>query len=181
VEEKTVSGDLVCRKRYQRGASQDEEIESCGDGPINRRVWKHDEDTGKDRVFSYSYPDDVGHEVLATQYEERKIRLDDGTVRTEQLSGGGTVVTTTDAKGRILEEVRDFSAAYHRETHKYDESGREIEKAEWDSDGTIINRRTYVYVNDPQGNWIRRTELFWSPAYSAPVEGQVTIRSIDYY
>ena len=159
MEEKTVSGDLVCRKRYQRGASQDEEIESCGDGPINRRVWKHDEDTGKDRVFSYSYPDDVG-------------RLDDGTVRTEQLSGGGTVVTTTDAKGRILEEVRDFSAAYHRETHKYDESGREIEKAEWDSDGTIINRRTYVYVNDPQGNWIRRTELFWSRPTPLPLRAK---------
>jgi len=119
---------------------------------------------------------------LETRYEERRVRLDDGTVRTEQLFGGGsTAVTTADSKGRILEEVRDSNAGYHRETHRFDESGREIEKAEWARDGTNINRRTYVYVNDAQGNWIRRTELFGSPAYSAPVEGEVTVRKIDYY
>jgi len=45
---------------------------------------------------------------LETRYEERRVRLDDGTVRTEQLFGGGsTAVTTADSKGRILEEVRD--------------------------------------------------------------------------
>jgi hypothetical protein len=144
-------------------------------------VWKHDEATGKEQVSWYTYSGDKGDEVLETQYEERRVRLDDGTVRTEQLFGGGTAVTTADSKGGIVEEVRDSNAGYHRVTHKFDVSGREIEKAEWARDGTNINRRTYVYVNDAQGNWIRRTELFGSPAYSSPVEGEVTVRSIDYY
>jgi hypothetical protein len=81
-----------------------------------------------------------------------------------------------------LEEVRDYrDGAYHRETHAYDESGREIEKAGWNRDGSNINRRKYVYINDDHGNWIRRTELFSSSAMSAAVEGAITMRRIDYY
>jgi hypothetical protein len=92
-----------------------------------------------------------------------------------------TSTATTDAKGQLLHDVRDFENSSHRETHRYDQFGREIEKAEWNKDGTIINRRTYVYSDDPQDNWIRRTELFWSCALSEPVEGEVTARIIDYY
>jgi len=183
VEEQTETGGILeCTKRYRRDASQEEESEYCGDSLTSRRAWEHDEAAGKDQVSWYTYSGEKGDEVLETRYEERRVRLDDGTVRTEQLFGGGsTAVTTADSKGRILEEVRDSNAGYHRETHRFDESGREIEKAEWARDGTNINRRTYVYVNDAQGNWIRRTELFGSPAYSAPVEGEVTVRKIDYY
>jgi hypothetical protein len=93
----------------------------------------------------------------------------------------GTSATTTDVKGRLLEDVSDFENSFHRKTYRYDEFGREIEKAEWNRDRSIINRRTYLYSDDPQGNWIRRTELFWSSALSEPVEGQITIRSIEYY
>jgi len=56
----------------------------------------------------------------------------------------GTSATTTDVKGRLLEDVSDFENSFHRETYRYDEFGREIEKAEWNRDGSIINRRTYL-------------------------------------
>jgi hypothetical protein len=181
VEERTQSGEnLECTKRFRQDASQVEESEYCGGSLTSRREWKHDEATGKDQVCWYTYSDDRG-ELLKTRYEERKVLLDDSTVRTEQLFGDGTAVTIADSNGRILQKVSDFEAAYHRETHKYDESGREVERAEWARDGTNINRRTYVYVNDARGNWIRRTELFGSSAYSALVEGEVTVRAIGYY
>jgi len=181
VEEQTQFGEnLECTKRFRQDASQVEESEYCGGSLTSRRVWKHDEATGKDQVCWYTYSDDKG-ELVMTRYEERKVLLDDSTVRTEQLFGDGTAVTISDSNGRILQEVSDFEAAYHRETHKYDESGREVERAEWARDGTNINRRTYVYVNDARGNWIRRTELFGSSAYSALVSGEVTVRAIDYY
>lgn len=137
---------------------------------------------GEDLVSWYTYKYDTGEQVLETQYNERKVQMDDGTVRTEQQFGSnGRVSTIRDSMGRIVEEERVSDAHYYRETHKFDSSGREIEQAEWNRDGTNINRRTYVYVNDTQGNWIRRTEFFGSDAYSRPVEGEVTIRAIDYY
>ncbi len=82
---------------------------------------------------------------------------------------------------RLTETVNDFKDSYHRETHRYDALGREIEKAEWNRDGSIINRRTYIYSTDSLGNWTRRTEMFSSSAMNEPVEGEVTVRSIDYY
>jgi hypothetical protein len=101
-----------------------------------------------------------------------KLRLEDGTTRTEKQYPGGTSTTTTDAKGRLLEGVIDFENLYHRETHQYDEFGREIEKVEWNRDGSMINLRTYDYSDNPQDNSISRTELFCSLALSEPVEGK---------
>ncbi len=181
VEEQTLLGEnLTCTKCYRWDVQQDEEREYCGDSLASLRIRKHDGATGNDLVSWYIYTY-AGEEVLETRFEERNVKLDDGRTNTEQLLGAGIALSTTDSKGRILEEVRDSKAAYHRETHRFDESGREIEKAEWTRDGTNINRRTYVYVDDAQGNWIRRTEFFGSPAYSAPVEAEVTVRTIDYY
>lgn len=182
-EEQTFeNGNLECTKRLHKDSFQDEETEYCGDSLTNLLVRKHDEATGEDLVSWYTYSYDTGKENLETRYKERKVRLDDGTVKTEQLFGGTVRVSTTrDSMGRILEEVRASDVAYHRETLKFDRSGREIEKAEWARDGANINRRTYVYVNDAQGNWIRRTELFLSSAMNEPVEGEVTVRVIDYY
>jgi hypothetical protein len=75
-----------------------------------------------------------------------------------------------------METVSDFKDSYYR-----DALGREIEKAEWNRDGSIINRRTYIYSTDSLGNWTRRTEMFSSSAMNEPVEGEVTVRSINYY
>ncbi|HEY2352126.1 MAG TPA: hypothetical protein VGH83_06415 [Candidatus Acidoferrum sp.] len=61
-------------------------------------------------------------------------------------------MTITD--GQLLEEVCASEHAHHRETHAYDESGREIEKAGWNSDGSNVNRQKYVFVSDDHGNWI---------------------------
>lgn len=182
-EEQTFeNGNLTCTKRFRKDSLKDEESEYCGDSLTSLLVRKHDEATGEDLVSWYTYGYDTGKENLETRYNERKVRLDDGTVKTEQLFGGTVRVSTTrDSMGRIVEEVRASNVEYHRETHKFDWSGREIEKAEWARDGTNINRRTYVYVNDAQGNWIRRTELFSSSAMNEPVAGEVTVRVIDYY
>jgi antitoxin component YwqK of YwqJK toxin-antitoxin module len=176
------NGNPECTKRFHKNSLQDEESEYRADSLTSLLVRKHDETTGEDLISWYTYSYGTGKENLETRYNERKVLLDDGTVKTEQLFGGTARVSTTrDSMGRILEEVRISDAAYHRETHKFDGSGREIEKAEWAGDGTNINRRTYVYLNDPQGNWIRRTELFSSSAMNEPVEGEVTVRVIDYY
>ena len=176
------NGNPECTKRFRKTALQDEESEYCGDSLTNLVVRKHNEATGQDLVSWYTYKYSSGEQVLETQYNERKVQVDDGTAKTEQLFGGSARVSTIrDSMGRIVEEVRASDAHYYRETHKFDSSGREIEKAEWARDGTNINHRTYVYVNDAQGNWIRRTEFFESPAYSHPIEGDVTVRAIDYY
>ena len=80
-----------------------------------------------------------------------------------------------------METVSDFKDSYYRETRRYDALGREIEKAEWNRDGSVINRRTYIYSTHLLGNWTRRTEMFSSSAMNEPVEGEVTVRSINYY
>ena len=48
---------------------------------------------------------------------------------------------------RLTETVNDFKDSYHRETHRYDALGREIEKAEWNRDGSVINRRNLHLFN----------------------------------
>jgi hypothetical protein len=185
VEEEQIfeNGNLNCTKRLHKDSLRDEERDYCGDSLTGLLVRKHDEATGEDLVSQYNYGQDPPKEIFETHHNERKVRLDDGTVKTEQVwdEGSVRVSTTRDSMGRILEAARASDSVYHRETHKFDGSGREIEKAEWAKDGTNINRRTYVYVNDAQGNWIRRTELFSSSAMNEPVEGEVTVRVIDYY
>jgi len=51
-----------------------------------------------------------------------------------------------------MQTVSDFKDSYYRETRRYDALGREIEKAEWNRDGSVINRRTYIYSTDLLGN-----------------------------
>lgn len=183
-EEQTVSlGILYKRTVHLRDGPRTEEIEYFGDSPFSRRVWQHDEVNGTDRIWLYSYQGDPRKEVLESQTEDRTIRFSDGSVRIEDASAPGSYFTVNDSNGRLLEEQRSGDNFFHHEKHRYDARGREIEKSEWFRDGTIINRRTYVYVDDAQGNWIRRTEYFWSSAYvdPAPTQCEVTIRKIDYY
>jgi len=46
-----------------------------------------------------------------------------------------------------METVSDFKDSYYRETRRYDALGREIEKAEWNRDGSVINRRNLHLFN----------------------------------
>ena len=48
---------------------------------------------------------------------------------------------------RLMQTVSDFKDSYYRETRRYDALGREIEKAEWNRDGSVINRRNLHLFN----------------------------------
>ena len=174
-------GELYCRKQYINNTSSEQETWYCPETPAKRRVKVHNEDTSTDNVSVFHYLEDKRDFKLVNQFQEKTTKLENGGTRAESKFSGGTTIVTRDAEGRLLETANDFNNSYHRETHKYDEMGREIEKAEWNRNGSIINRRTYVYSTDSLGNWTRRTELFWSSAMSEPVEGEVTVRTINYY
>jgi hypothetical protein len=180
-EEQHEEGEIHCRKLYEYEGSTEQETSTCFGTRVKRRIKMHDEETNSDNVFVFHYQEDKKDFKLVSQFRQKTIRLEKGTIRTESTFSGGTTSVTRDSEDRLLEEVSNFGTSFHRETHRYDGNGREIEKAEWNKDGSIINRRTYIYFTDPLGNWIRRTELFWSSAMEEPVEGDVTVRAIDYY
>ena len=181
-EERTFDeGDLLCRKQYIYDGSSEQETWYCPDTAVKRRVKVPDGDTNSDNVSVFHYLEDRKEFKLVSQHEEKTVKLANGATRTESKFSGGTTSITRDAESRLLETVNDFRDSYHCETHRYDAMGREIEKAEWNRDGSIINRSIYIYSTDSLGNWTRRTEMFSSSAMNEPVEGEVTVRSIDYY
>ncbi len=178
-------GLTTCAKTYRDTELGKEEIQHCDDGvSSSRRVAQPQEESGVDTVFEYRYEtasDGDGRWVLDSQSTVVATVLADGSLCKVSSFGKGKSVAVTNTRGQVSEEVHDFSPSYQRMTHLYNPSGREVERAEWEPSGAIINRRTYAYQDDIHGNWTRRTEYFWSPAYNTPVTGQVTVRKIVYY
>src|SRR3990172_10232892 len=173
VEEREFYGEsLVSIKEYRKADSVSSIFEYLGEHPKSYKLREPGKNPGTERVTVYRFDSerDLGDEwVVEMRYEECTYRSDDGTLRTERVYGGGwRKCAIMDGQDRILEETHSFGKHYHRETYRYDDRGREIEKAEWNRDGSIINRRTYVYEDDEVGNWVRRVEFFWSSAYTTP-------------
>jgi len=180
IEELTSEGsELYKRLEISGTRPREERATYYGDRLTELTVSVRSEDMEKSKVAAHFLGED-GTLRPYSEYRETETRLADGVVRRERRFSDGTQTVTRDADGRLQEDVRDFEKSYGRETHQYDAFGREIEKAEWNRDGSNINRRTYVYVDDEQGNWIRRIELFGSSAMSENVEGAVTVRIIEY-
>jgi hypothetical protein len=109
--------------------------------------------------------------------------LGDGVVRlTEKNPGGSVWITVRDREDRLVDLAQKWKDGFHRQTHKFDERGREIERAEWNEDGTFINRRSYTYIDDAQGNWTFMKEQFDSSALRQPMRPQIIQRrTISYY
>jgi hypothetical protein len=187
IEELTFEGgDLFRRVEIAQSETRKEISTYYGDTLVEMKVTAQGERAGMNNVELHLFESDdmdggKGALRLHSAYQESDTQLENGVMRREQSSPNWRTTVTTNADARLLEEVRDVGESFHRETHQYDSVGRESEKAEWNKDGTSINRREYIYVNDERGNWIRRTELFSSSAMKAAVEGEVTVRTISYY
>ena len=155
------NGDLVCTTRISWGSRVEEQTQFCGDSPISRTTKRRNPGTG---AFSVSYSDflpDKGW-IARSQYEEHETHSQDATHILQWVSKCN-YRWTSDTGSRLLEELQDCPDSYHRATHKYNEAGWEAERAEWEHNNQIINRRTYICQMDSQGNWTRRTEWFACP------------------
>jgi hypothetical protein len=109
VEQQTFyQGAPGCSKRYHASGSREEETEYCSDTPTSRQIRLHDESTGTDCVSLFTYQEDGTTVDLQRHWRELKVQLENGTTRTEKRYSDGTSVTTTDVKGRLLEDVSDF-------------------------------------------------------------------------
>lgn len=171
---------LTFTTRFEDKPPDKEIIEYCNDQPSTRLLKATDENSPTSTVSSFEYSDDRKDWALVSRYKQGQTKLPNGSVRTESVGACSTIMTI-DANQKLLEDIQDCPRSYHRETHRYNELGWEIEKAEWERNNEPVNRRTYLYATDSHGNWIRKREMFWSPAYREPVEGELTLRRIEYY
>ena len=152
IEEITSEGSELYKRLEISGARPREERATYyGDALTELTVSVRSEDMEKSKVATHFLGED-GTLRPYSEYRESETRLADGAVRRERRFSDGTQPVTRDADGRLLEKVQDSEESYQRETHQYDAFGREIEKAEWDRDGSNINCRKDVYVDV----WLRR-------------------------
>ncbi|MBV9210920.1 MAG: RHS repeat protein [Acidobacteria bacterium] len=90
-----------------------------------------------------------------------------------------------DAKGRRIATsyIGLDEKLYRTDVTTYDDRGNELESATYNADGTVHERKSYVYEFDRQGNYIKQTTLDWvtedGKSFFRPTE--VEYRAITYF
>jgi hypothetical protein len=68
------------------------------------------------------------------------------------------------------------------QNHPHTRSNIELADTErLDNNGVLVEKLTFSYERDAQGNWLKRTVSAWDPASGAMVPTEEDIRSLTYY
>ena len=147
-----------CRPRYDRAGKKVEALWFFEDGTRSRKY-----------VYRYRLTGALAQELLYKFADDDSIEEKWSTIYDEN----GNVVETAcfDREGRTIAGPTWY---------KYDDYGNKVEAATRDLKGGLYSTTCYSYDLDPQGNWIKRLEVF--KTMNSGFETRVaTYRKLEYY
>ena len=131
---------------------------------------------GKTRAFAVTHPDG--------SFESRENKPDGSIVEHSYYAPTKFHrFQTTNAKGQIVELIDEPEGAFQKTIYRYDDAGRQIEDANYDRSGKLLQRITTTYTDDGYGNWIEARQDRWNQIQgpAAPKLFRLARRLITYY
>ena len=90
---------------------------------------------------------------------------------------------TTDSRGRVVASAKESASSRTHREYRYDETGRMMEIAEYDTSAKLIAKETTEYLDDSAQNWIEQKWTRWD-AKAEPIRPDwilIRRRAIEYY
>ncbi len=140
--------DLKTKFTYDENGDPVAETQYNSDGSV---WWKY--------IYKY---DARGNQIQSNGFEKGEIEQKDAWIYKYDDKGNQIEVSTYNTEEGLRIE----------HTYTYNENGIMMEDNNWNADGTLWSKTTYIYEFDANGNWVKKTEI-WNGKLSSITEREI--------